>query len=294
MSPSRASGGVAAARLALAAGGLLAARSLQVALDRRADAGGQGWQTVNYRGRPVGRTSGPAAVLAAASSAALGGFAGGPSVALGALVAAGGAGAAGWYDDWVGDRPIERATKGFSGHLAAGRSGRLSAGLVKIAGITVSATVATRSLPSGAVDRLLAAGVVAGAANLLNLLDLRPGRALKVALAAGVPLSLSSGPAGWLAAGPVGAAAGLLEADLAERQMIGDAGANALGAALGFAAAAGGDRRRTGALLGAVVALNAASETVSFTKVIGATPPLRWLDALGRRADGPAAAAGDD
>jgi hypothetical protein len=37
--------------------------------------------------------------------------------------------------------------------------------------------------------------------------------------------------------------------------------------------------------------LTAASEVVSFTKVIEQTPPLRWLDMLGRR---PAAAAPRD
>ncbi len=65
--------------------------------------------------------------------------------------------------------------------------------------------------------------------------------------------------------------------------MLGDAGANALGAMLGTAAAAGLSRRSRIALLAGVTALTAASEVVSFTKVIQRTPPLHWLDMLGRR-----------
>ena len=52
---------------------------------------------------------------------------------------------------------------------------------------------------------------------------------------------------------------------------------------LGTAAAAGLSRRSRIALLAGVTALTAASEVVSFTKVIQRTPPLHWLDMLGRR-----------
>ena len=65
--------------------------------------------------------------------------------------------------------------------------------------------------------------------------------------------------------------------------MLGDAGANALGAMLGAAAAASLPRPGRVAVLAGVVALTAASEKISFTKVIQRTPPLHWLDMLGRR-----------
>jgi hypothetical protein len=127
----------------------------------------------------------------------------------------------------------------------------------------------------GQLDLLLDGVVVAGSANLLNLLDLRPGRALKVALLGAAALGRP---------GLVGVAAVLLPDDLAERTMLGDAGANALGAVLGLALA---DRLRsrpsTAAAAGVLVALTAASEVVSFSRVIDATPPLRRLDRLGRR-----------
>jgi hypothetical protein len=84
-------------------------------------------------------------------------------------------------------------------------------------------------------------------------------------------------------AAPVGAALALLGEDLGERAMLGDAGANALGALLGVAAAASLPRPARVALLAGIAGLTAASEKVSFTAVIERTPALKWLDMLGRR-----------
>jgi hypothetical protein len=84
-------------------------------------------------------------------------------------------------------------------------------------------------------------------------------------------------------AAPLGAALALLGEDLGERAMLGDAGANALGALLGVAAAASLPRPARVALLAGIAGLTAASEKVSFTAVIERTPALRWLDMLGRR-----------
>jgi hypothetical protein len=139
-------------------------------------------------------------------------------------------------------------------------------------------------------------GLVAGGANLLNLFDLRPGRAIKVASLAGAgtlvsgavtrsPRSVRGGGAiaPVAVAAPLGAALALLPEDLGERAMLGDCGANALGAMLGTAAAASLPRPARIAALAGIVALTAASEKISFTKVIERTPPLRRLDMLGRR-----------
>jgi hypothetical protein len=73
--------------------------------------------------------------------------------------------------------------------------------------------------------------------------------------------------------------------------MLGDAGANALGALLGAAVAAGLPRSARLAVLAGVVGLTAASEKVSFTKVIARTPALNKLDMLGRRPPAPPAPA---
>ena len=96
------------------------------------------------------------------------------------------------------------------------------------------------------------------------------------------------GAAGAAVAAPLGAALALLPEDLGERTMLGDAGANALGAMLGAAAASCLPRPARVALLAGMIALTVASEKISFTKVIERTPPLRRLDMLGRRPARPA------
>jgi UDP-N-acetylmuramyl pentapeptide phosphotransferase/UDP-N-acetylglucosamine-1-phosphate transferase len=240
----------------------------------------------NYRGRAVTLAGGPALAASASVAAAVG--AGSPAAGAAALTAGLVSGAVGLYDDLVGARPDQKAYKGFHGHLRALRHGRVTAGLVKIVGVGAAGLAAAALLEAGgprrgraaAANVLLGAGVVAGTANLLNLLDLRPGRALKSGLLLGAPL-LAAGDG--VAAGPVGAAAALLPADLDERIMIGDAGANALGALLGVALAGRTGPVGRAAILAVLAGLTAASEKVSFTAVIERTAGLRELDALGRR-----------
>ncbi|MGH3429049.1 MAG: hypothetical protein ACRDQZ_16040, partial [Mycobacteriales bacterium] len=192
-----------------------------------------------------------------------------------------GAGAAGLYDDVVGNRPEQKRDKGFKGHLRALREGRVSAGLVKLIAIGGAGLVAGIALKRKPVDAILAAGVVAGTANLMNLLDLRPGRAIKAGLALGSTSLV--GPGGAVAAGAVGAAAAMLPEDLAERTMLGYAGANAMGALLGVTLAANSNRLGMMVTLAGMVGLNAASEKVSFTKVIEGNPTLNKIDQWGRR-----------
>jgi len=239
------------------------ALGLQRALQANPPGGLTRWTRTNHRGRSVSLLSGPSLALAATAASAL---------PLGAALAAGaGAGLVGAYDDAMGGP----GAKGFRGHLAALRRGELTTGAVKIGGIAVAGLASASGLrPRAATDVLLGGAVIAGSANLLNLLDLRPGRALKV----GGLAALALGQPGVAAASAV-----LLPGDLGERTMLGDAGANALGAILGAALVQRLPGRASRcAALGVLGALTAASEVVSFTQVIDATPPLRWLDRLGR------------
>ncbi|GAB2476843.1 hypothetical protein ACWDUI_29775 [Streptosporangium sandarakinum] len=272
------------AALAGALLGAAAARAAYAAFTRRPPVGdAETWSRTNHRGEPITLLEGPAFVAGAGVAAAA--VPGLPArVRAAALLAAAGAGGLGAYDDLYG----VTASKGFRGHLGALAKGEVTSGAVKIAGIGLTGLAAAALTARRPADAVIDGMLVAGAANLANLFDLRPGRAIKVGLLAGAPL-LAAGlrrgdpVAAALAALPLGASAALLPEDLGERAMLGDAGANALGALLGLAAAVTLGRPGRLAALGTVAALTAASEKVSFTKVIAGNPVLNRIDMLGRR-----------
>jgi hypothetical protein len=173
---------------------------------------------------------------------------------------------------------------GFRGHLRALAQGHLTSGMVKMLGGPLVALVAVSlwAVSPRVVPALRDAAVVALAANLANLFDRAPGRVIKAGVV-GFVLVLATGARGYLAAPAlsVGAAVGLLPGDLREEHMLGDAGSNALGATVGFAAVAAVGEGARWILLVALLGLNVASELVSFSRVIDATPPLRWFDRWG-------------
>ena len=149
--------------------------------------------------------------------------------------------------------------RGFKGHLGAGNT----TGVLKLVGIPLVGLVATRKL-SGAL-------LVGLAANFVNQLDTKPGRALKAYLA------------GALVTGaPLGTAVLLLPYDLREKVMLGDAGSNALGALLGLSSVS----RLTGSsrwlAIGALAGLTLLGERRSLGELIERTPVLRTIDSLGR------------
>ncbi len=262
----------------LAAGTLAAAGSYAAHRVLTARVSSPRWQRSNHAGDPVTLLEGPAYVAGAALGAATSGPAG--------VVAVLGSGAFGALDDLAGDG----ASKGLRGHLGAAAQGRVTTGLVKIVGIGATGLVAAALADRGrddvrALDTLVGGAVVAGAANLANLLDLRPGRALKVTVLASLPLLFARGDgAAPRAAAATGAALGVLGPDLAGTAMLGDTGANAAGALVGSALLGATGRGGRLAALAVLAGLTLASEKVSFTRVIESTPGLRELDAWGRPA----------
>ena len=109
------------------------------------------------------------------------------------------------------------------------------------------------------------------AANFLNQLDTRPGRALKAYV-------LGAAATG----APVGTAVLLLPYDLREMSMLGDDGSNALGAMLGLRSVDHLSERGRWVAIGALAGLTFLGERRSLGSLIERTPLLRELDALGR------------
>ncbi|MGB4580822.1 MAG: hypothetical protein WBI91_02985 [Coriobacteriia bacterium] len=213
--------------------------------------------------------------------------------------------------------------KGFRGHLKALAHGRLTTGGLKLLGIGLVSAVyawhaATRGAEIAGVTNVgirigwWVAGtfVIALSANLVNLTDLRPGRALKtysvLAIVGGVLFSLNVTRQYETYAGQIGAVWGRADvavtaacmllvllgpvvavwrADLGERGMLGDAGSNAMGAIAGYLFAESLPLPWLAALAVVLLGLNVLSEKVSFSSVIDAVGPLRLFDRLGRAGD---------
>ena len=261
------------------------------------------WERTNFHGATVSLRGGVAMAGASVASAAVASaLSDQPRAALGGVVASLGGAVAGYIDDVdQGAHDGGKVAKGLKGHLGALAHGQVTTGVIKIAGIGASALAASAlvgskatSVSGKAADLVLNTVLIAGTANLANLLDLRPGRALKATVLVATPLSYFSCAAAKAPASPASAqrllASGLnaaaitaLVEDLQETTMLGDTGANAAGALLGTSLAANDSwKLRLGTTLG-VVGLILASEKVSFSKVIAANPALNWLDQLWRR-----------
>lgn len=301
-------------RIAVGIGAALIALVTSAGVDRLPARVRSHLERTNFRGETVSLGEGVAAVAGhvVAARAALG-----PTgSAAHALV-----GAVGLVDDIV--EPLvtaegQRPAKGLRGHLGALARGQVTTGNVKILGIALaSAALAAQAgtrrradadadAVADAVSRGGASGslgalatwaadttLIASSANLINLLDLRPGRALKATaiLGAGIDLAARAHAADGKAraAGQIlgsaqhGIILALAPRDLGARGMLGDAGANVLGAGLGARAALGLGPRARLLLTCSIVALTLASEKVSFSAVISSTPVLRVIDEWGRR-----------
>ena len=155
--------------------------------------------------------------------------------------------------------------RGFRAHVGSGAT----TGTLKLVGIPLFALARTRSL-SGAL-------LVGLAANTLNQLDTRPGRALK-AFAVGSLLI------GGVSKRAVVVAVLLAPYDLREMAMLGDAGSNALGTVLGFSSVEKLTGWRRWSAIGALSLLTVVGERRSLGALIESTPVLRDFDRVGRPA----------
>ncbi|HEX6230441.1 MAG TPA: hypothetical protein VF029_01870 [Actinomycetota bacterium] len=234
----------------------------------------------NHRGVLVPRILGPLLAATALAWTAASDLVGdvGPAawtVTLGGLLVF----AAGLVDDLASPGP-----RGLRGHLRALAGGTVTTGIVKaVVTIGAAAVVVARLRPPSLWVALGGIVLLSGCTNVWNGLDVRPGRAVKAFLPIGLGFVLAGDV--WTAPAALGLLLGALvalPADLRELAMLGDGGSNLLGfvAGIGLYLVLPG----WGVVLAAVVAtaLNVVAETYTLSRAIDRTPPLRWLDRLGR------------
>jgi len=188
-------------------------------------------------------------------------------------------GVVGLLDDLYGSR---HQARGLRGHLRALLSRRLTTGGMKAVG-GLAAGVAAGALlsPGRPAVIVLDALLIALCANSVNLLDLRPGRALK-GFAIICAIALLASPGSLYLLGPMLALALVpAPAEFAGRVMLGDVGANVLGGAAGIGLViALSPWQRLVAVL-TLLAFHFLCERVSFSELVRRNRVLAWLDALG-------------
>ncbi|HEV3319293.1 MAG TPA: hypothetical protein VG053_06105 [Solirubrobacteraceae bacterium] len=191
----------------------------------------------------------------------------------------------GLIDDTLGSpRDGATAPRGWRGHGAAAMHGELSTGALKAVG-SVGLALLVSDFTGLSVGRwLLAAAVLVLATNALNLLDLRPGRALKVFVLLGAGLTIGSRELRplWTLGLFVGPALVAGAYDLREEAMLGDTGANLLGALAGLWMVL--VLSQTGQLiaLALLVIVTVYGELRSISALVARVPLLRGLDSWGR------------
>jgi UDP-N-acetylmuramyl pentapeptide phosphotransferase/UDP-N-acetylglucosamine-1-phosphate transferase len=192
----------------------------------------------------------------------------------------------GLIDDLLAGTP-----RGWRGHGRAILAGEFSTGALKAVGSLALACYALQAAAyeNGVSGYLLAIALLVLTTNLFNLLDLRPGRSAKAFLLLGVLLSLVAWdghdnfmPPLWMV-GPL--AAPILVVgfyDLKERTMLGDVGANLIGAVAGLWLIYAFDTTGQLIALAVVLALTIYGEFRSLNTLIERTPLLRQIDSIGR------------
>jgi len=196
--------------------------------------------------------------------------------------------ALGLVDDTLAREPARAQDaareRGWRGHGAALARGELSTGVLKAVGSLGLALYAMSYLALSDGRWLLAAAVLVLATNAFNLLDLRPGRSSKAFVLLGAGLTIGATDVHPLWALGVFVAPALVAGafDVRERAMLGDTGANLLGALAGLWLVLTLSGVGQAIALALLAALTLYGELRSISALIERVPVLRELDSWGR------------
>lgn len=188
------------------------------------------------------------------------------------------------------DDLLTGSSRGWRGHGSAVLRGEFSTGALKAVG-TLALALWTVPFIGGLDDGryLLEVALLVLTTNLFNLLDLRPGRAVKALVLLGIPLAVFAWSNDMWGFTPVWALGPFVAPvfvvglyDLRERTMLGDTGANLIGGLAGLWLIFALDTTGQAIALAAVLALTVYGEFRSLSALIERTPLLRQIDSIGR------------
>jgi UDP-GlcNAc:undecaprenyl-phosphate GlcNAc-1-phosphate transferase len=187
---------------------------------------------------------------------------------------------AGFADDAAGDG----ASRGFAGHGRSVLEGRFTTGVLKAYTGVMLGLLSALVKKGGILEILINILVFALSVNFMNLLDLRPGRSIKVFSAAAVAVLLSSGTGSlWMVTPLASTLPAYIRGELREEYMLGDTGSNLIGGILGLLAVFSLGLTGKAVFFIFLAAVHAAAEFTSLSRLIDAVPILRLMDEAGRR-----------
>jgi UDP-N-acetylmuramyl pentapeptide phosphotransferase/UDP-N-acetylglucosamine-1-phosphate transferase len=184
----------------------------------------------------------------------------------------------GLLDDLIGNN----FSKGFRGHILCLLRGDLTTGALKaILGGLVAFLIAKHVSVSWA-DLIINTLIIGLTSNIINLFDVRPGRAIKIFFVISLYLIFFAKVYNYLTI-LLGSLLAYFPMDIKSKAMLGDTGSNFIGIILGSAIAMSEQEILNKlTFLAVLITFNIISEKVSFSKTIEKNKILRFIDELGR------------
>ena len=189
-------------------------------------------------------------------------------------------GLTGLLDDLTGDEGI----KGFKGHIKAFFKGKLTTGGLKAGiGFLISLFVST-FISDNLIQIVINTLLIALFTNLINLFDLRPGRALKLFILISIIMLFSNetNEYNFVLYSFYGILFIYLQLDLKGMALMGDIGSNVLGMTLGIYCGFTHSIIMKSIYLLILIIIHIMAEKISFTKIIENNKILNFIDKLGR------------
>lgn len=186
----------------------------------------------------------------------------------------------GLIDDLIGNRD----QTGFKGHIIYLFKGKLTTGALKALIGGIISLLLGSLFTSNIIEILVNTLIIALFTNFINLLDLRPGRALKGFLIMSILFIISSisSQVRAILTSVMAYAIGSFPQDIKGKSMMGDIGSNALGITLGIVTIISYTMIIKYFILALLIVIHIITEKYSLTSIIENNSVLNFMDRLGR------------